>query len=256
MGNRKYILKFVSQITSMIPLFMEICQGCSTIEEKIDYLAIFSCNIICLAKIIVLKLEEKKFRSNILYAIKDWSINHPPDSYKIMQSYAHTGKKVCKAQLGFLFFAMFSTIFANFPILLSLNRNFDNISLAQNALPMPMNCIYQNMSLTKNNWMYGIQAVQFLWTGVGNCGIDVFFFGLAMHACGQLEILKKDMSEFGKKSEEFQLRNDLQILIERHLYLIDISQQLEDIFNKILMVQLLSNCFTIVILGYYYLFIK
>ena len=108
------------------------------------------------------------------------------------------------------------------------------------------------MSLTTNKWVYALQSVQFIYTTIGNCGIDVLFFGLAMHVCGQFEILKNDMTEFGIIGDEIQLRKSLHILIMRHKNLINLSQQLDDSFSGILMVQLFFNSLIIVVLGPYY----
>ncbi|XP_033219369.1 odorant receptor 22c-like [Belonocnema kinseyi] len=92
-------------------------------------------------------------------------------------------------------------------------------------------------------------SVQLIYTTIGNCGTDVFFFGLAMHTCGQFEILRNDLTEFGMIGDGIQLRRSLHILIKRHKHLINLSQQLDDSFNGILLMQLFLSSLVIVVLG-------
>ena len=200
----------------------------------------------------MIRIHHNKMYLVISSSIKDWVSNENTNSYKIMRSYAHIGRSVFIGQMSFACFATSTLILTNLPLLLTDPSTFENVSLPQNPLPLPMNCFYKNMSLTTNKWIYALQSVQFIYTTIGNCGIDVFFFGLAMHACGQFEILKNDMTEFGIIGDEIQLRKSLHILIMRHKNLISLSQQLEDSFSGILMVQLFFNSLIIVVLGPYY----
>lgn len=233
-------------------LLIEMCQDCSTMDLKIDYIGNLSCAVMCLIKIVMLRIHHNKMYLIISSAISDWVSNKNENSYKIMRSHAHTGRSVYIGQMSFAFVATITLIIANLPLLLADQSKFENVSLPQNPLPLPMNCFYKNMSLTTYKWVYALQSVQLIYTAIGNCGTDVFFFGLAMHACGQFEILRNDLTEFGVIGEGVQLRESLHILIKRHKHLIYLSQQLEDSFNGILFVQLFFNTLIIVALGFYH----
>lgn len=215
---------------------------------KIDLIALLSCALMCLIKITVIRIYRKKLCLIVSSAILDWTLDNE-DSLKIMRSFALKSRKFFIGQMSFSLFTVITMLITNLPLLLADEAKFENMSLPLNPLPVPMDCFYKNMSKTSTVWVYVIQSLQLSYTTLGNCGTDVLFFGLAMHVCGQLEILKNDMSNFGKIGDEFQIRSDLHLLIKKHNRLINISQNLEDSFNGILMFQLFFNSLIIVILG-------
>lgn len=205
----------------------------------------------CLVKMTSIRLHHNKMFIIFSSAIKDWIINEDINSQIIRRSYAQTGRSFFIGQLSFAFFVIAVMVVSNIPLLLADQSKFENMSLPLNPLPLPMECFYKNMSKTTNVWVYVIQSFQLYCTTIGNCGTDVLFFGLAMHICGQLQILRNQFTDFGTIEDKILLRRNLRLLIKRHNHLINMSQSLEESFTEILLIQLFFNSLIIVFLGIY-----
>uniref|UniRef100_A0A6V7K9K3 Odorant receptor n=1 Tax=Bracon brevicornis TaxID=1563983 RepID=A0A6V7K9K3_9HYME len=230
---------------------MENCRG---VEIVLDLFVLSVFSLLACIKGLIVHHHIKKMRHNLTSAIEDWwSCSDKDQNRAVMMQYARIGRLVCFSlmipasggTLSWIILAMPLPIFApensTGPI-----RNF----------PLQTACTLDPLTTSKFYYViFILQMYQLIATCLGNCGNDVFFFGLAMHTCGQLEILQSNLTEVGVKGEDESRSWDrLKGLIDRHSHLIGLVERLEETFNMIILAQLIMSAVLICIMGNFFLF--
>lgn len=97
-----------------------------------------------------------------------------------------------------------------------------------------------------------MQVIQGSLILISECACDSFFFGITMHLCGQLELLRIQFTEISKKHyDEKCHRNVLGPLVKRHCQLIALTKNIEDAFNINILLRLLIISVVIASSGMY-----
>ena len=236
---------------------IEITLGCSNPEEVIDFIELQKFGTISALKVILVRFYRKNVARIISSANEDWSLIKNQKLVKIMRSYARTGNFVFYAQVISISTVVSLQVLGNLPFLTpGVQNNSTNNSdlLFERMLPQRTKCLFKNVSTRFYILVYILQSIQLISTSFGNVGIDVFFFSLAMHVCGQLQILYQEMSDF-EGGDDFKV-NKLRIvsLTKRHQHLLDEAQSLEETFSSIVMLQLAINITGISLFGIVNLF--
>jgi len=87
--------------------------------------------------------------------------------------------------------------------------------------------------------IFVMHILQGLMTFVSECAGDSFVFAITMHLCGQLELLRINFVEVGRKiAGRNHYQNFLGPWIRRHHELIILARNIEDIFNLNLLIRL------------------
>jgi len=81
-------------------------------------------------------------------------------------------------------------------------------------------------------------------------GNDALFFNIALHVCGQINILKIHFANFDIKSP--QIYDRFNVLIQRHRYLIMLARELADLISLVLLMELFIISLLLCIIGKYY----
>ncbi|XP_044004111.1 odorant receptor 4-like [Aphidius gifuensis] len=85
---------------------------------------------------------------------------------------------------------------------------------------------------------------------IGNVGNDCYFFGMAMHLCGQLVTLQLQTKDFGiEMNKNDNGTNHIRKFVKKHKQIMNILDCLKDSFNFINFVQLANNAFSILLMG-------
>ncbi|XP_033221010.1 odorant receptor 4-like [Belonocnema kinseyi] len=141
----------------------------------------------------------------------------------------------------------------------------------EKILPLQTVCLSNNISEIGYQSVYFLQCLQFLYVFNGNVGTDFFFFAIVMHICGQVEILRIKLSKIAKddfyniENEEefddsinsFRRRNldekkcfdCMKSLIERHIKLLNLANDVQNTLSITLLVQLSTSVVIMCILG-------
>lgn len=237
----------------MICVAIEITLGCCTSEEKIDLIEFQKFGIMSIFKITVLRFYGQNI-SRIIYSVKnDWTLTKTSKSLKIMRSYARIGIYLFYVQMSSAFTVVSFLIVANLPFFTSESKN-DLIINSEEAiyrrmLPQRTKCLFLNISTISYVLVYVLQSVQLALIGFINVGVDVFFFSLAMHISGQLEILYKEMSNFEENNNYNVDKRKIVSLCKRHWNLLEDAHVLEKTFSVIIMMQLAINITGISLFG-------
>lgn len=81
-------------------------------------------------------------------------------------------------------------------------------------------------------------------------GNDALFFGIIFHLCGQVELLRLKFTRFTNGSERS--TEQLNALIKRHIYLLNLAEMLNQTISSILIVQLSTSSILMCITGEHY----
>lgn len=98
-------------------------------------------------------------------------------------------------------------------------------------------------------FLYVYESFMIMITAHGNVGCDVLFFILAMHLCGQIELLKTNMLEIGEEQEFTDWKRRIVGFIQRHSRLLEMAQALNVTLSGVLVMQLFLNAGLNLMLG-------
>ena len=175
---------------------------------------------------------------------EDWFSLRRQKFFGIMKSYANRGNFVFYCQLLNIFSAVYFIIIYNWPSLtptiIYSNWNNSDAIVFKRMFPLRTKCLFENISPTAYIFIYIVQILQLFSLAFGNAGIDIFFFSLAMHICGQLEILNQEVAEIGDGDLKI-TKLKIIALGKRYQHLLEDAKNLEKTFSAIILVQLLIN---------------
>lgn len=243
------------QISLVACVTIEITLGCCNPEEVIDFIELQKFGTIAALKVILVRYYRDNIARIITTMNDDWFVTRKEELIKIMRSYARTGNIVFYAQGISTSTVIFFQVVGNLPfftpgVKLNTTNGTEEI-IFERMLPQRTKCLFMNVSSTSYALVYFLQSIQLICTGLGNVGTDIFFFSLAMHVSGQLEILKQELAEFQGLNNLNENKLRIVTLSKRHQKLLDDVQSLERTFNLIILVQLAINITGISLFGEY-----
>nr|QNL14966.1 olfactory receptor 22 [Aulacocentrum confusum] len=243
----RLILAALTQAASCICLNFEMWNNCRGLEDLLDIFVLSVFSLLACIKGLIVRYHRDEVYCHVESAIEDWFDVAEKKNYRdIMTRHAKIGRIVCISlmapasggTLSWIVFALPLPIFAP-----------ENITEPLRNFPMQTACTFE--AIVQSNFYYVVfvvQIYQLVATCLGNCGNDVFFFGLAMHVCGQLEILADKFRSVRQQGVENQQQN-FQMLVRRHGHLIDLSVKLEKTFSLAILAQLIMSGVLICIMG-------
>ncbi|XP_043275198.1 uncharacterized protein [Venturia canescens] len=261
------------EISLAINLICEIVADCVIVDEIFESLVVVACSIIALLKTTVLRMNRRKMELVIKSAVDDWSMIEDSNTREIMRKYAKTGRSVFIFQMVSSLITIIQMASVALPFLAALPEsrgdhfenssatNFLNLSnvsspireakddLSLRSFPVGSGCFVNNVSSISYAFVYIFQVIQLTSTCAGNVGIDVYFFSISMHVCGQFELLRMKFENFGQDSDFHTCHEQVRTFVRRHNHLMNLSYNVEDCFNILILAQLSVNTFTISLLG-------
>lgn len=226
-------------------------KNCRGLEDILDLfvLSIFS-SLACVKGLIV-RYHQNDMHSNVISAITDWwslSIDENSKKYDAMMRHARISRLAYFSLMAPASGGTLSWIIFALPLPMFSPENSTEVI---RNFPLQTACTFE--AVAHSNIYYAIfilQIYQLITTCLGNCGNDVFFFGLGMHVCGQLEILS-DEFEVMITTDKIRNRKNIMNLVSRHVHLIGLIQKLENSYNLIILAQLVMSALLICIMGNY-----
>lgn len=111
--------------------------------------------------------------------------------------------------------------------------------------PVQTSCTFINLSSARYISVYFGESVASVYLAFGFIGVDLLFFGMVMHLCGQLEILQKAFNTIGKSTWRSNFVRKMSILIKKHSKLIQLAKDIDTIYNFILLIQFSTSIFLV-----------
>ncbi|XP_067210053.1 uncharacterized protein [Linepithema humile] len=237
----------------MILVQLEMYHGCSDMYQKLDSLMMITCGFLGILKITMFRVYADNLIRNFTSAVNDYDTIDSEEKRIIMRRHAFMGRATCYSAVIFSYFSTMGLILA--PLLANDKDVKINISTSESALiyPIPSSCTLQFMS----SWtiiyiiIFVLQCMALTITCNANLGSDSLFLAITLHVCGQMELLRKEFTNFGVKQKN--INEDFSKLMERHCYLLDHVELLIQAINFALLLQLLVSCILICVMGFQFL---
>lgn len=153
----------------------------------------------------------------------------------IMQNHAKTGKKIYSSLMIISYLII--TLYLCNPIL-QPRENTSNT-------PLQTFCVFMNLKDNEYISIYFLESVGFFYMASCFIGTDSFFFGMAMHLCGQLDVLQNEFSSIVDSTRNSTFKKRMTVLVKKHLELIRFAKDINTIFSLILLLQILIHAFLI-----------
>nr|AID59305.1 odorant receptor 7 [Macrocentrus cingulum] len=174
-------------------------------------------------------------------AVNDWaSVGHGKHR-EIMIRYAYIGRIVFMVQMIGAYMTIIPLIFGNLPSINPvLNGANDNTTIVYRNIPIGPNC-WVSAHLSTNVYLayYFLITLHLIILCTAYIGGDVYIFGIAMHVCGQFQLLYDNMEKLNANDIYFVQRINLSRLCQRHNHLVKLTNEFERTFNFVLLIQLL-----------------
>lgn len=230
-------------------------KNCHGFEDKLDIFVLSIFALLACEKGLLVRYHQDKIYNNVVSAVEDWnklSIRDNLKNRKIMMQHARISRIVCISLMGPASGGTLSWIILALPLPIFKMEN--NTDIVRN-FPLRTACIFDSASTSTIYYViFILQIYQLVATCLGNCGNDVFFFGLSMHLCGQLEILKSEFRTLVSEKATEKNQKRFKMIVKRHIHLIDLIQKLENAYNLIILSQLIMSSLLICIMGRPFLF--
>lgn len=211
----------------------------------VNHFVLAACGILTIIKITMIRLHRDDLLKNLCNAANNWTYIVNQDHRQIMLHYTNLGRRVFFFQMGSSYVVITPMIagsllsFASSPALQNATKAEEQIQL-----PHEMTCP-SNVPVVCYG-IYILQTVQLISTATGNVGSDVFFFGVCMHLCGQLEVLNLELLQFHKGKE---IRMKMIALVERHCLLLNLAKDIVAALDTIVVAQLILHASLICLIG-------
>ncbi|CAD1479012.1 unnamed protein product [Heterotrigona itama] len=248
----RWIFAVMTQISTICSLSLEVYRHCLDIDDTMDAFVMDLSSIVSLAKLLIMRWNSKHAYTLVNSVVKDWSVIDDSRHENVMTRYFKKGRIVSLMilYLGYASGLSFVVKALPFADILSLktSQNSANSSVSLKS-SLKLNyflatyCVFGSLPLHHHICVLVLQAMHIFVNAVAHCANDGLFFSLAMHLCGQFEILKMNFAKF--KIGEFGCEKKLKILVERHCQLAVLADDLEQTFNMIILVQLLMSALLI-----------
>nr|WGO81775.1 olfactory receptor 100 [Microplitis mediator] len=246
----RLFLAAITQASTCICLHIEMWLNCQGLEDILDIFVLSVFSLLACMKGIIVRYHQEKLHCNVTSAVKDWftlSLKTNLRNRKIMMEHARIGRIVCISLMAPASGGTLSWIVFALPLPMFIPEN--STSVVRNY-PLQTACTFQSVTLSGYyHIIFIIQIYQLIATCLGNCGNDVFFFGLGMHICGQLEILKNEFRELKTTNNKSEDRKTFQNVVRRHSHLMSLIYKLESSFNLVILAQLIMSGILICIMG-------
>nr|WHS04440.1 odorant receptor 37 [Psyttalia incisi] len=223
--------------------------NCGSVTDNVDALSLVFCGFLAVMKVAVLRIHQKKMWVVVDSAINDWSTVVSGESYRVMMKYAGIGRFVFLVQMCGAYAAGFPLIFLKLPLINKLlNDPMGNATFRE--VPMGPRCwISEDVSTFQYVGEYILQSVQLFIVCTAYIGCDTYFFGIAMHVCGQFEVMIMNIKHLNDSKDNLRLRQRMSNFVRRHNHLLELACNFEETYNVIILAQVGVDIMLICISG-------
>lgn len=224
--------------TLLIDVYLA-CENSSS--DPIDTYVVTSCAILVIVKLTLLQIRRSAFSTNLYSAIQDWCSVKDTRSREIMIQYARMARII---SLSLFYSGFVALTFYILRLLPFLNANTNGRTFV-----LPISCLFESVTNLQYAFIASYQMIQLFVTYAGNCCTDGLFVGITMHLCGQLELLMIDFQQIDHRKHKRKGKNIVEELVVRHRKLLKFTENIEDIYNIIILTQIFTSAILICVTG-------
>nr|QNL15002.1 olfactory receptor 58 [Aulacocentrum confusum] len=228
-----------------------IYENCGTVIEIVDILTIIISALIVIIKVVQHYIYKNTLNIMIRSSASDWTVVNNCESRHIMLRYANIGRIFFIVQTVFAYTAGFQIIVGQLPFLSVFSSKQISVNESVWNFPVGLKCW---IPVDKSAWSYGasylIQSIQVIIISGGSSGCDAIFFGIAMHICGQYELLHQSLGElYGSGTIRVPSKSIVREFVKRHEHLLTLSDYFEMVYNPVILAIVVSNAVLLCITG-------
>ncbi|XP_025159427.1 uncharacterized protein LOC112589631 [Harpegnathos saltator] len=232
---RAALLTVIFQVTPMCVYFTEIYLHCNGAKESFDKVTPGAAAALALTRLITPRIHRRELLEIVTSMMNDWATQRDQRVRWIMKKYATLSRRVTTFTfflvgviVGVYIFMAISAVTAQAS---QLDHQLENVNVSRETDEV-LSCVFRGESMSQAFMV--VQAMQMFVTGILTFGTTSFFFGLAMHLCGQFDALAIKLSDFRVE----QAHHAIAEAVERHCHLIRMTDRMEESFNANVLIYL------------------
>nr|WGO81779.1 olfactory receptor 104 [Microplitis mediator] len=241
----------VTQLSMSISLIKQLLVegNCGEITDVVDVLSLIACGVVTVVKVIIPRIYYNKMYVIVSTAINDWKTVNNEKARRTMLRYAYIGRVVFIVQIIGAYAAGFQLIVSRLPFIMNWN-NDRNYSTPMYTVPIGPSCwISSEISSFHYTAYYTFQCIQLFVVCTAYIGADTYFFGIAMHVCGQFELLSNSLTNIYSDGQISNQKQNFSKFVERHKHLLCLANNFEETYNLIILSQVGIDALLICISG-------
>lgn len=223
--------------------------NCGKITDVVDVLSLIACGVVTVIKVIIPRIYYNKMYVIVSTAINDWKTVNNEKARQTMLRYAYIGRVVFIVQIIGAYATGFQLIVSRLPFMMEWN-NDRNYSTPLYTVPIGPSCwISSDISSYHYTVYYTFQCIQLFVVCTAYIGADTYFFGIAMHVCGQFELLSNSLTNIYSDGKISNQKQNFSKFVERHKHLLLLANNFEETYNLIILSQVAIDALLICISG-------
>ncbi|XP_063995269.1 uncharacterized protein LOC135172807 [Diachasmimorpha longicaudata] len=235
------------QIT-LVAIFLRdwILKGnCGAITELVDAISLITTSLMAVLKILLPWIHRERVSFIVNSALQDWSHVEGKKPREIMRQYASIGRLVFIVQMLGAYMTIIPLILTSLPRLVEVGH-VDNRSVFFRNIPIGPRC-WVSLEISELTYYcyYIFVCIHLFFLATAYLGGDVFAFGLAMHLCGQFQLLYRSLDELNGDEPESTQRVKISTFSRRHNQLLKLANDFEAAFHMLIFLELGANTFII-----------
>ncbi|XP_044016656.1 uncharacterized protein LOC122857846 [Aphidius gifuensis] len=221
--------------------------NCGTDEELAETLIIATANIMSIIKVLLSWYHKNHYNYIINSLIKDWHCVNDNNSRKIMLKYAKIGRNILIFQLLGSYGTLIS-LFIRYPSTDEVVNKYNNDTILLRNIPYGLRC-WIPLTMPWNLYVghYLMLCINGFVTVTAYIGGCLFMFTIAIHICGQFDILHNSIENVIGVENYKQQCFIIKKFVIRHNELLEILKQFEEACNIIIFFEVFTNAIGICI---------
>ncbi|XP_074107991.1 odorant receptor 13a-like [Cotesia typhae] len=224
--------------------------NCGTVTELVDVISVTSCGFVTVIKVIIPRVYHAEMNVIVNSVINDWNTVNNKRYRLIMLKYAYIGRVVFIVQMIGAYAAEFPLIIYKLPFIMSLWSNDQNDSAPIYTFPIGPSCwVSSDISMIYYILYYICLSIQLTIACTAYFGVDTYFFGIAIHVCGQFTLLSHSLDHVYSNGDVVIQKYEFSLFIKRHKHLLLLANNFEKTYNLIILSQVAIDTLLICISG-------
>ncbi|XP_011300023.1 odorant receptor 13a-like [Fopius arisanus] len=220
--------------------------NCGSVTDTVDALSLVFCGFLTVMKVAIPRVHREDFLAVVNSAVNDWSMA-TTKSRLVMIKYAQMGRLVFVVQMCGAYAVGFPLVFLRLPIFRGLWNDLENETFRE--LPIGPSCwVSQDQSSYQYWGEFILQSVALFIVCTAYIGCDAYFFGIAMHVCGQFKLLGENLENLETRDDQ-EKRRKIQGFVRRHNHLLQLVYNFEEMYHVIILAQVGVDTLLICISG-------
>ncbi|XP_017889350.1 odorant receptor 85f-like isoform X1 [Ceratina calcarata] len=220
-------------------------------EKSLDAMVIFTSGILAIAKVYRFHVWPENLIKNFVSASTDYNKFYSKEKRAILRRHAYMGRMACASLIGFAYFS--ATLFSAVAMLVGKEEEIVVNATEAPDYPIPSELVLELVQIPKYLYfiVFVMEYLMLIYTSNGNLGSDSLFLGITFHLCGQVEVLKMEIIKLTNENER--TSKNFKVLVERHIYLMQLAKMLIETISWLLVFQLFSSCVLICTSGFQFI---